>query len=59
MHTPVPTSGPWRDGAGARNLGRNAWDAAEPSRWSKKAARWGEEMWDEMFVPQLDVVEVP
>ena len=25
----------------------------------KRAARWGEQTWDEMFVPQLDVVEVP
>jgi hypothetical protein len=25
----------------------------------KKDARWGEQTWDEMFVPQLDVVEEP
>ena len=25
----------------------------------KRAARWGEQTWDEMFVPQLDVVQEP
>ena len=25
----------------------------------RRAARWGEQTWDEMFVPQLDVVEEP
>jgi len=25
----------------------------------RRPARWGEQTWDEMFVPQLDVVRAP